>query len=265
MERREFIKKTGMAAGLMASASLLRSFARGYDFPLIDLHVHLTDNFRIETLMDISERTGVKFGVVEHPADWSIKNDRDLLEYINFLRKYPVYVGLQPMTPAWTGRFSAHVLDRLDYILMDPQTIPLGNGQYQRIYQLETIVEDKEQFMKRYMDYSLKILREEPMQIFAWPLFLPVCIARHYYSLWTDQRMEQIIMAAKKRNIALEINDMAQVPHERFILMAKEAGLKFTFGSDARNNNAGRLTYCKAIAQKCNLREEDFYVPVRKT
>jgi len=73
--------------------------------------------------------------------------------------------------------------------------------------------------------------------------------------------MIQIISTAKEHNIAIEINDMAHTPHEKFIYMAKEQGLKFTFGSDSRNSNAGRLEYCKAIAKKCNLKEEDFYIP----
>jgi hypothetical protein len=46
--------------------------------------------------------------------------------------------------------------------------------------------------------------------------------------------------------------------------MAKEQGLKFTFGSDQRTPNAGRLDYCKAVAKKCGLKEADFYKPVAK-
>ena len=57
---------------------------------------------------------------------------------------------------------------------------------------------------------------------------------------------------------------MAHTPHEKFILMAKEQGLKFTFGSDSRTPNAGRLDYCKAVATKCKLKEEDFYTPGTK-
>ena len=144
---------------------------------------------------------------------------------------------------------------------MDPQTIPLENDDFQRIYELTTYVEDTEEFMERYMNYTLDILKNEPITILGWPLFLPVCIARDYYTLWTDKRMETIIEATKARNIAIEINDMAHTPHEKFILMAKEAGLKFTFGSDSRNLNAGRLAYCKSIAQKCNLTRDDFFVP----
>lgn len=118
--------------------------------------------------------------------------------------------------------------------------------------------------MKRYMDYALEVLTTQPVDIFAWPLFLPVCIARDYYELWTEKRMGQIITAAKMRNIAIEINDMAHKPHEAFILKAKQAGLKFAFGSDSRNYNVGKLAFCKRIAQKCGLTADDFYVPVKR-
>jgi histidinol phosphatase-like PHP family hydrolase len=58
---------------------------------------------------------------------------------------------------------------------------------------------------------------------------------------------------------------MSHTPDERFIRMAREQGLKFTFGSDARNADAGRLSYCKSVARKCGLTAADFYVPRRKT
>jgi histidinol phosphatase-like PHP family hydrolase len=266
MKRRTFLKHAGMAAGIMAAAPLMAEPQPGNEpgFSLIDLHVHTTDQFTMEHIMKIAEERKVRFGIVEHPAAWAIKDDKDLEAYIEKLRKYPVYVGLQPMITGWDKNFSPEMLAKLDYVLMDPQTIPLGGGQYERIWMLETYVEDTEAFMKRYMEHSLNILNSEPINIFGWPLFLPVCIARDYYTLWTKDRMQQIISAARARNIAIEINDMAHTPHEEFILMAKEQGLKFTFGSDARTPNAGRLAYCKGIAGKCKLTAEDFYIPGKK-
>ncbi len=77
--------------------------------------------------------------------------------------------------------------------------------------------------------------------------------------------MQRLITAAKPRNVAFEINDMSHTPHEEFIRMAKEQGLKFTFGSDSRNTNAGRLAYCKRVANKCGLKANDFYIPAHKT
>ncbi len=75
--------------------------------------------------------------------------------------------------------------------------------------------------------------------------------------------MQKIIDALKKKNLAVEINDTAHTPHAKFILLAKEQGLKFTFGSDSRNQQAGRLDYCKYIAKKCNLKRNDFFIPKR--
>ena len=252
-----------MAAGMMAATPLLANIkaADDYDFPLMDLHVHTTDQFTMEQIMKIAEERKVKFGIVEHPAVWAIRNDEDLKKYIDKLRQYPVYIGLQPMITGWDKTFSPEMLAQLDYVLMDPQTIPLGNGEFQRIWQLETYVEDTEAFMEKYMEHSLNILKNEPINIFGWPLFLPVCIARDYYTLWTEKRMQQIISGAKARNIAIEINDMAHTPHKEFILMAKEQGLKFTFGSDSRTPLAGKLSYCKAVAKECKLKAGDFYIP----
>jgi histidinol phosphatase-like PHP family hydrolase len=273
MDRRSFLGASAAAAGaLVASvrpvaAETLRTPASpGPDeFPLVDLHVHLTREFPIERMVKLAEERNATFGIVEHPASWAIKDDTDLRRHIEGLRPYPVYVGLQPMEPGWDKSFSAGALAGLDYVLMDPQSIPLPNGGFQRIWELQTYVEDTEEFMARYMAHCLHVLEREPIQIFGWPLFLPVCIARDYYSLWTQERMQAIVSAAKARSIAIEINDMSHTPDERFIRMAREQGLKFTFGSDARNADAGRLSYCKSVAHRCGLTTADFYVPRRKT
>ncbi len=251
----------------MAARPFLNSAvpAEDFAFPLWDLHVHLTDRFSMKEVLEIAQKRNVQFGIVEHPGPGAIRNDVDLRSYINRLRKSPVLIGLQPVNLGWSKRFSAELLTQIDYVLMDPQTIPTGNGDFMHIWQFDTYVEDTDDFMERYMAYSMEILTNEPINIFGWPLFLPVCIARDYYTLWTRDRMQRLIAAAKARNIAFEINDMSHTPHEEFIRMAKEQGLKFTFGSDSRNNNAGRLAYCKRIASKCGLKADDFYVPVHKT
>ena len=73
-----------------------------------------------------------------------------------------------------------------------------------------------------------------------------------------------VIEAVRQRGIAIEINDLARTPHAEFILKAKQAGVKFTFGSDTRDHRTFRLDYCKQIASLCGLTEADFYIPVRK-
>jgi hypothetical protein len=268
MERRGFIKDSAILGGMLVASRISRSFelSSNDQFPLTDLHVHLTPTFTIDHVMEIAKKTGVQFGIMVNPGD-AVHDDASLRHFVDTLKPYPVYCGLQPMSPGWSRSFSPEAIKLVDYVEMDPQTIPNGNGYGEtlRIWNFDTYVDDPEKFMETYMAHNLEVINNpEPLNIFGWPLFLPVCIARDYYTLWTEKRMQTIIDALKKRNLAVEINDMAHTPHEKFILMAKEAGLRFTFGSDSRNQIAGRLDYCKYIAKKCGLEKEDFFVPKRR-
>ena len=267
MKRRTFVKNAGLVGGMAALSPLTGNFiiSTDNDFPLMDLHVHLTDNFTIDNIMEISKRTKIQFGIVENPGA-RVRDDISLKNFIEKLRRYPVYIGLQPMSPGWSVNFSPTVISQLDYVLMDAQTIPEGNSYKEtlRIWNFDTYVDDANKFMKVYMEHTLDVIRNnEPLTTLGWPLFLPVCIARDYYTLWTEQRMQKIISALKMKSINIEINDLSHTPHEKFINMAREQGLKFTFGSDTRDQKAGRLDYCKYIAKKCNLKREDFFLPKR--
>jgi histidinol phosphatase-like PHP family hydrolase len=266
MERRSFIRNISLASAFVAGSNFTGFGVSPTPFTLklSDLHVHRSDQLSIQQIVEIGKSKNIRFGVVDHPILWSLKNDHDLKNYIEEMRKYPVYIGLQPTYRGWNKNYSKELIGQLDYILMDAQIFPDPNGRDWQIWQFDTYIDDTEEFMKRYMDYTLKILHEEPLNVFGWPLFLPVCIARDYYSIWTEERMDQIIKAAKSRDIAIEINDMAHTPHEAFILKAKKAGLKFTFGSDSRNWIAGRLSYCKEVAETCKLTDDDIWLPSRK-
>jgi hypothetical protein len=66
MQRRTFIKNVGIAGSLLAVSPLSGGMGNSgdFDFPLLDLHVHLTSTFTINHLLDISKKTGVQFGIV---------------------------------------------------------------------------------------------------------------------------------------------------------------------------------------------------------
>jgi hypothetical protein len=183
-------------------------------------------------------------GIVEHPGPgYPINTDADLEHYIDRLRQFPVRVGLQPVCAGW--RFSKSLLEQLDYVLMDALTLPRPDGTWWAIWQIDTMVDDEEEFMVRYMQFIEQVLTTEPIDIFAWPTFLPVPIVRQYSRLWTRPRLDRILDLARARKIAIEINEVAHVPDENFITAAKRSGLKFTFGSDSRNTrNAAHFYHC---------------------
>ena len=102
----------------------------------------------------------MKFGIVEHPGyNYSIKNDEDLKNYIDFLRKYPVYVGLQPVYLNWKKDFSQDLIDQLDHVLMDADTIPQEDGSHMRIWLNNLFIPDMHQFMEIYMNHIIQILK----------------------------------------------------------------------------------------------------------
>src|SRR6516162_5297460 len=279
--RRSFLETSLTAGAALAGRSISRApVARemGADspakpgFPVADYHVHLSPTLSIEEAIALGKQRQVQIGIVEHPGPgFPINTDADLKQYIDGLRRYPVRIGLQPVYAGWSKSFSKSLLDELDYILMDALTLPRPEGGWLAIWQIDTMVDDEEEFMTRYMRFIEQVLTTEPIDIFAWPTFLPVPIARQFKELWTPQRVQRIIslcgdraQGPRDRKIAIEINEVAHVPDESFILQAKRASLKFTFVTDARNQNAAHFYYCYQMAQKCGLTEGDMFVPRQK-
>ena len=72
--------------------------------------------------------------------------------------------------------------------------------------------------------------------------------------------MMSIIDIAGERDIALEIQENTRIPTIKFVKLAKTSGVKFTFGTNARNNNAGNLKYCLEMATECGLTKDDMFV-----
>lgn len=279
MDRKDFLKTSGMLVlGGIVSGCEPQSDVKVVNgakpsenikpFPIYDLHTHRSAQQNAQQMVEKAKENGIRmFGIMENVAEYAIKNDDDLRTFINDMKDYPCYIGLQPMEIGWSKNLSKDLIDKVDYVIMDPQTIRNSNkyGDLAEVWEHDCYISDAEEFMKINMKHYLDVINNpEPLNIFGWPLYLPPAIARDYNKHWTKERMEQIIDAVLERKIALEINDLTRTPHPEFILMAKKAGVKFTFGSDTRDHRTFRLDYCKYVASLCGLTEDDFYIPVRK-
>lgn len=232
------------------------------DFPLIDFHVHIEDDMTLERVLQLADERGVKVGVVEHAGlGQTIANDDDMNRYIEKLALQPVYKGIQAEGRDWMRAFSEYVVSQLDFVLTDALTFPEKDGRLVRLWTPEAEIDDKDDFMERYVDFNIQILSTEPIDIFANPTFLPHCIADEYNALWTKERMKKVIEAAVKSDIAIEINSRYKIPSLAFIKLAKDAGVKFSFGSNTHGEEVGMLEYCLKISKEVGLTRRDLFMP----
>ena len=232
---------------------------------LIDLHVHVEGDTALDDVLQLAEERGVEVGVVEHAGfGQTISNDEEMKRFIETLAPYLVFKGIQAEGRDWPDAFSESTLAQLDFVLTDALTFPEKDGRLVRLWTPEAVVEDAEDFMERYVDFNVQILSSEPIDIFANPTFLPACIADAYDALWTEERMNRVILAAAQSEVAIEVNARYRIPSLRFLRIAKNAGVKFSFGSNTHGQEVGMLDYCLEISRELGLTQADLFLPPRR-
>ena len=251
--------------GLAATSAL--SLAQAGD-GLIDYHAHIDAAPTLDGLFEISRNRGVKFGVIEHAGNKKeyryrglITGDEDLERYLAKLKGRPCFTGIQAEGLDWMGCFSKAAIARLDYVLTDALTFPETDGSLVRLWTPAARVGNKQDFMERYTAHHLAVITTEPIDILANPLFLPAWIQAETESLWTEERMQRIIRAAVKNQVAFEINSRFRLPSVKFLKLAKAAGAKFSFGSNVLGAGVGDLEYGRLMVKELGLQKRDLFAP----
>jgi hypothetical protein len=159
--------------------------------------------------------------------------------------------------------FSREAVARFDYVFTDSMTWSDDSGKRMRLWIPEEVgaIQDKQAFMDLLVNRTVGILNNEPIDIYVNPTFIPDQIQSEYDQLWTPERIGKVVEAAKKNDIAIEINNRYRIPHAAFIRKAKEAGVKFTCGTNNTDRNVGRMEYCVEMIKECGLRWQDMWVP----
>lgn len=236
--------------------------AEPFDFPLIDFHAHVEGPFSLLAALDQATRLGVKLGLAEHGGCHEpMNNDAALRKYLASFVGQDIYKGMQADGDDWMKCFSKEAVAELDYVLSDALTFPEKDGHSVRLWTPEIKITDKQDFMERYTDYNVRVITEEPIDIFANPTYLPDAIVKEYDTLWTEKRMRKIIDAAVKYGVAIEINSLYNIPSAKFLRMAKAAGAKFSFGSNAHNTGVGKLDYSIKMGKELGLTRRDMFMP----
>jgi hypothetical protein len=238
-----------------------------YPFPITDLHVHCKGGFTVEDAVKKSKDENIRYGLVTNVGiGFPVHNDSQIDSVISSYKNYPQFlIGMQAEGREWLNNFSKESINKFDYVFTDAMTFTDAKGRRNRIWiKEETWIDNEEDFMNYLVNTIVKILSTEPINMYVNPTYLPEQLAGRYDIFWTEERMNRVIKTAKDHNIAIEINNRFKIPSEKFITMAKNAGVKFTVGTNNMDSNFGGAVYAVEMINKCHLTPAYFYQPVNK-
>lgn len=235
-------------------------------FPLMDLHTHLKGGLTMEEALAQSRYKGIDYGIaINCGLDFNINTDAKLYAYLDSMQNVPAFNAMQAEGREWLNIFSPDAYNTFDYIFTDAMTFNNLYGKRVHLWIPEEVnIPDEEQFMDLLTDYIVKIMNEEPINIYANATYIPDVLADKYDQLWTEERMTRVIQAAVDNGIAIEIGSRYKIPSYKFIRLAKKMGAKFTFGTNNTGPNLGYDEYGLNAIDSCGLVPADMWVPVHK-
>lgn len=230
-------------------------------FPFIDFHVHLKGGLTVEEVVENSQKLGINYGIAPNCGlHFPVTNDESLYKYMDKVAGSPTFKGMQAEGREWITLFSEEAIAKFDYVFTDAMTFTDSKGRRNRIWMPEEVwVDDKQQFMDDLVSKIEAIFSQEPVDIYVNPTVLPAEIMGEYEQLWTKERMARVVKVLAENNVALEINARYKTPNSTMIKMAKEAGVKFAFGTNNTGRDLGHLQYCLEMIVECGLSPNDMF------
>lgn len=237
------------------------------NFPVVDFHVHLKGGLTKEQAHRMSMSYGINYGVAPNAGEGGVgrmlANDKQVYDYYKEVKPLPFLMGVQGEGRRWSTQFSQKALGMFDYLFTDAMTI-VDRGRICRIYHPEEVHLDgrtKEQYMDLIVDQIVKILTNEPADIYANATYIPDDMQPDYDRYWTQERIDRVLDVLQRYHIALEINARYKIPSLKIIRQAKQRGIKFTFGTNNVDANFGKLEYVVQAIHACGITPDDVWFP----
>jgi len=232
------------------------------DFPVLDYHVHLKGGLTKEAAAKQSRKTGINYAIAPNCGiGFPVTNDEEIYTFLDTMRTQPFILAMQAEGREWITTFSQQARDEFDFVFTDALTFTDKKGRRTRLWIAEeTWIENEQEYMDLIVDKICDVL-QEPVDIYVNPCYLPDSMSDRYDEFWTEKRMNKFVDALAKSGKALEINELYQIPSKAIIMKAKEAGVKFTFGSNNVKPEVSKLEYSIRMKKECGLTKNDMYKP----
>jgi hypothetical protein len=232
------------------------------DFPVLDYHVHLKGGLTRAGAAIQSRHVGINYALAPNCGiGFPINDDAGIYRFLDTMRTQPFILAMQAEGREWLTTFSKAARGQFDYVFTDAMTFTDNKGKRTRLWiNDEVAIGDEQEYMDMIVDRICTVL-QEPVDVYVNPFFLPEQMRNRYDQFWTESRMNKAIAALAKSGKALEINARYQIPNKALIMKAKQAGVKFTFGTNNAESDVGKLEYCIRMKKECGLTSKDMYQP----
>jgi histidinol phosphatase-like PHP family hydrolase len=244
-----------------------------------DLHAHSTlsdGDLPPGRVAALAAERGVQIGIADHV---STRNAERFVSSLAAVERYLDEIGALPVFVA--GEFCwrdgmwrdlpAEVMERFDYRIGSNHGFSLpGGGEGSPWWKrLPAAWEGRaDEVMEAMVGNLCEMVRTMPVQIAAHSTLTPpalFALEPDVHAWWTDEREDRWVQALAASGVALEISNRYRLPHDRLLRKARQAGVRFTLGSDGHTEaQVGRLEWAAETARRVGVGDADLWVPERR-
>lgn len=244
----------------------------------MDLHVHTSmsdGDLPLGRVVELARERGVAVGIADHVSSRNrerfVSDERQLRDYLEALEAADVFRSAEL---CWCDDFSESIPDelmrRFDYLIGSNHAFALPDGTMASPWwrTLPAPWDDRPQEVMEIMVANLcDMIRAMPIQIVAHSTLTPPALHAlepDVHEWWTEEREDRFVEAVAETGVAVEISNRYGLPHDRLLRKAREAGARFSLGSDGHHEHQiGRLDWAVETARRVGITEADLFVPER--
>jgi histidinol phosphatase-like PHP family hydrolase len=244
-----------------------------------DLHCHTTMSdgwLELERVVEVAESLGVQVGIADHVSgrdpSFMLADEAAVRRYLDAIEGAPVFrSGEFCWCDDLWKTLPDEVMDRFDYRIGSNHGFWLPDGSTALPF-WQTLPAPWDRKPQELMDIMVAnlcdLVRAMPIHIVAHSTLIPpafVAMESDPHAWWTEPREERYVEALRGSGVAMEISNRYRLPHDRLLLRARDAGVRFTLGSDGHmEEQVAQLGWAEETARRVGIGEGDLFVAERR-
>ena len=244
-----------------------------------DLHCHTTmsdGRLPLERVVEVAAERGVQVGIADHVStrnpEMMVSTRAELADYLDALDAAPVFrSGEFCWCDTLWSELPDEVMRRFDYRIGSNHGFWLPDGSVASPWweRLPEAWKPRPQELMGLLAANLcDMVRAMPIEIAAHSTLIPPALRvlePDVHAWWTEEREDRYVEALTESGVALEISNRYRLPHDRLLVKAREAGVRFSLGSDGHSEKqVAALDWAAETARRVGVTDRELFVPERR-